>query len=165
MQYDQADAVQKLSGVMKFESWIRFYFIKEEGESLVIRIPENALAKMQELYPEFMELVNLLNNEPITYEKSVNMVCQHMVSHYDGPEFPVGTVMNVMDTNAFQVEMQLFHVWMQHHENQLDQGMFDFAKWTELFEAWKRSEPVQALMEKLMQSPLPTISCSTDTMH
>ncbi|AGW12601.1 hypothetical protein [Megalodesulfovibrio gigas] len=165
MQYDQADAVQKLSGVMKFESWIRFYFITEEEDALFIRIPDAAIAKMQELYPEHMELVNLLNNETITYEKSVNMVCQHMISHYDGVMFPTGKVMEVMDTNAFQIEMQLFHVWTQHHEEQLDQGMLDFAKWMELYEEWKRSAPVQEFVNKLNQAPMPTISCSTDTMH
>ncbi|GAB7081032.1 hypothetical protein [Megalodesulfovibrio paquesii] len=165
MQYDQADAVRQLSGVMKFENWIRFYFVREEGDALFVRIPAEAIAKMETQYPEYMELVNLLNNEAITYEKSVHMVCQHMISHFDGQVFPMGTVMDVMDTNAFQAEMQLFHVWAQHHEEQLDQGFFDFAKWLELYEEWKSLPQVQELLSKLKQSPIPTISCSTDTMH
>ncbi len=165
MKYDLDDAVAKVSGVMKFENWLRFYFIKEEGEELYVRIPEESLAKMDALYPEYTDLVHLLNNETITYEKSVSMVCQHIVSRFDGKAYPQGTVQEIFDTGAFQLEMHLFNLWAQHHEAQLDQGFFEFGKWMDLFEEWKASEQVQAMVAKLKESPMMATQCATDAVH
>lgn len=165
MKYDLDDAVSKISGVMKFEHWLRFYFVQEEGEALYIRIPEAALAKMDADYPEYMDLVHLLNNETITYEKSVSMVCQHIVSRFDGKVYPQGTVQEIFDTGNFQLEMHLFNLWAQHHEGQLDQSFFEFSKWMELYEEWKGSEQVQDMVAQLKETPMMAAQCATDTVH
>lgn len=141
-------AINDVAEVMQFENWLRFYFIRDEEGKLFIRIPEQAQKKLREEYPGYWGLVERLLDKEITYELSISTVCTFVVQTMDGSRYRSGMISEVFDDNRFQEEMQLFGIWSQHHEAQLEQSFMDFNKWQELYSGWKNSEEVQDFLKK-----------------
>jgi hypothetical protein len=154
---------------MQFENWLRFYFLRDEDGTLYVRVPEEAAARIEADYPEYLKLVELLNDEPIDYQKSMSTICQYVVSTFDTVKYQQGTVSRVFDSDDFQLEMHLFNVWAQAHEEELDRGFFEFAQWMEFFEEWKATPEVVEQMEKVRQKVKHVRSCTaasrTDTVQ
>ena len=156
-------AVQEICAIMRFENWLRFYFLKEEGPILFVRIPDKAVERITEDYPQYLGLVEELNNKEINYERSVSTVCQFVVRAIDAGPYPSGTAENAFDSDEFKMEMQLFTAWQQAHESQLDEGFMDFGTWEELFEAWKGSDEVQAFFAKVRDKQVENLNvCETE---
>lgn len=158
-------AVTDVTEVMMFENWLRFYFLQEEGEELVIRIPEAAMNYFKEHYPHLAPLAETLNNETMDYEKSVKTVCQFVVTNLDGPVYRDGVVPAVLDSPEFQQEMYLFQVWCQNHERQLEQSPMEFTTWQQLFNDWKKTDEVRKLAQQNQESNQRVANCSTGTMQ
>jgi len=165
MAYSIANAVKDVAEIMEFENWLRFYFVKEEGDTLFLHVPEQAFARIQELYPHLAGLVEELNNKAIDYETSISMVCQFVVRSLDGLKYPAGLVPEVFDNTDFQDEMQLFNSWTQSHEAQLDQGFLDFNTWVELYTAWKTSSEVKDFFKTFKAKSAPMAACNSDTVQ
>ncbi len=142
------NAINDVAEVMQFENWLRFYFISEEDGKIFMRIPETAQKKLREDYPGYWGLVERFLDSEISYEISVSTVCTFVVQTLDGSKYRSGLISEVFDSRGFQEEMQLFGIWAQHHESQLEQGFMDFNKWQELYENWKNSEEVQDFLKK-----------------
>ncbi len=145
---DMEKAINDVAEVMQFENWLRFYFLREEDGKLIMRIPEQAQQKLHEEYPGFWGLVEKFLDTEITYEFSVNTVCTFVVQTLDGSKYRSGLISEVFDSKGFQEEMQLFGIWSQHHEAQLEQSFMDFNKWQELFDEWKNSPEIQDFLKK-----------------
>jgi len=45
--------------------------------------------------------------------------------------------------------MQIFHMWVEAHQDQLEESVLDFKEWMQLFEAWKRTEKGQNLLNQM----------------
>lgn len=159
------EALVDVAEIMQFENWLRFYFLQQEDETLYVRIPEPAMQHFQEKYPHLAPLADSLNNESITYEKSVSTVCQYVVSRLDGSKYRAGLVSAVLDSAEFQDEMYLFQVWCQTHEAQLEQAPMEFVTWQKLYGDWKQTEAVQKLASRERGDRQRTTSCSTKTVQ
>ncbi|THB65847.1 MAG: hypothetical protein D6E12_11700 [Desulfovibrio sp.] len=157
-------AVVDVAEIMKFESWLRFYFLVEEDNTLYMRLSDQAQERIKEAYPHLAPLVEQVKDTAVTYENSVNTVCTFVASSLDGSKYAMGTVNEVFGSPEFQTEMQLFHIWTQAHEDQLDQGFVDFNNWNELFEKWKNSPEVKEHL-KSQGNNVKVLRCDNETMH
>lgn len=143
-------AVQELCEVLMFENWLRFYFIAEtENGDLIIQVPEAGMKRIEEMHPKLFPLAEGLNNEIITAESSQQAVCTHIAARIDGNTMREGLASTVFDSRTFHIEHQAFNVWVQSHEEQLDQQFLDFATWRALYAKWHNSEEVQAQIASL----------------
>lgn len=150
-----------VADVLKFESWLRFYFIIEtEDGGLLVRIPEKAVEQIRTLHPELVELALSMNEQTIDQESSQRNVCLFAIQNLDGKKYPYGTTAKAFDGKHFKNEMYLFNLWQQAHESQLDATFTDFNGWKRLFEEWKRSPQVQEYFGRLAKSPSPS-DCGT----
>ncbi len=161
-------AVDKMLEAVAFENWLRFYFITEMTEDgaapdaeprLFIIVPEKGMEKIAHDYPELLPLARELNNAEITFETSQMAVCGYIVQHIDGKYVPRDTAAGVMDSMAFQTQLQLFNTWVQLHEEQLEKDVIDFGTWLTLFGEWKATPAAENLAAKLALSG--TASAST----
>ncbi|MGE4297886.1 MAG: hypothetical protein AB7E47_07645 [Desulfovibrionaceae bacterium] len=153
MQRSFNDAVTDVTEIMQFENWLRFYFVIERDDALYIEVPDEALAKIQEIHPVYSDLVELFNHKQIDYETSMRTVCEYVVRKLDGSIYREGLVPAVLDSNEFRMRMHLFNTWVQSHEEQLDQTFLDFTTWVSLHEEWKNSDQVKRYFEKAHQTP------------
>ncbi|NJB68083.1 hypothetical protein GGQ74_001756 [Desulfobaculum xiamenense] len=143
-------AVADVAEVMKFENWLRFYFIEaEEGEALRIGIPADTLADVEQKFPHLFELAKRYDGSLIDYQRSCTEVCAHVATIYDGTKYPPGLVDKTFDTKELKLEMYLFGLWMQGHESVLDEEYMDFGEWMTAFESWKGSDEVKDYLSRL----------------
>lgn len=156
------EEVKLILEVLMFENWLRFYFIKEEkikaedgGEEqdvLKLELPEKAINKIKELYPDLYPLAKEMNGRVIDFELSRTAVMAYVMEAIDGTKIPRGEAQRVLNSAIFQTDLQLFHTWVQMHENQLDQGFADFGAWRDMFSKWKESPQAINLAEDIMKS-------------
>lgn len=158
------EAVEQALEAVMFESWLRFYFIEEQpaepatadagapepaGERLVIRVPEKGMARISELYPGLLPLAESMNGHEVDFETSRRAVCTFVLGHLDGKTMPRDMAAVVFSSAAFQIQLQLFHTWLQMHEDQLDQGFQEFGAWRNLFAQWRETPGARELADKL----------------
>ena len=157
------NAVEQALEAVMFESWLRFYFIEElpadaDGKKpdaadaedrLAIRVPEKGMARIRELYPNLLPLAESMNGHEVDFETSRRAVCTFVLGHLDGKTMPRDMASVVFASATFQIELQLFHTWLQLHEAQLDQGFQEFGAWRALFAQWRATPGARELAEKL----------------
>lgn len=141
----------RIAEVVMFENWLRFYFIAEEGEALVLRLPEKAMEQLKKRYAEFYELAEYLNGEEVTHESSLKAVCMFVAGGFGGRALPESVVAEVFDSAVFHQELQLFSSWVQSNEEQLDQQFLEFSQWRDLYARWKETDEVREYREKLAE--------------
>lgn len=162
MKSDFENAVERIVQVVMFENWLRFYFISEEEDTLLIRVPEKGMFMLQKHYPTFYGLAEGLNNREITHAASLNEVCLFVASEVSGNALPEALVSRVFDSPAFQIELQLFSSWVQNHESLLDERFMEFKEWLAQYDLWRKSDEVQACRKRMEeQVPLATSAPST----
>lgn len=138
-------AVQQILEVVMFENWLRFYFISEpETGGVTLAVPEQGIARLRELHPRFMPLVEEVNAREISFDLSRQAVCTFVATQLDGKTMPVNMADMVLDSASFQLEMQMFNSWVQGHEEQLDRNFLDFSTWKRLFADWRDTDKVKA---------------------
>ena len=141
-------AVKTISEVLIFENWLRFYFIsEEEGEKLFIRIPEKADMRIRENWPGMHSLADNMNNKEITPETSREAVVNYISSEVDGTMVKAGMAERVFNSTTFQFEMHLFGMWVEGHEEQLDQSFLDFGTWISMYTDWKKTDKVKEYID------------------
>ncbi len=146
--------IKSLSRAIFFENWLRFYFISEEGEKLFLRLPEKAQLRVRTEYKQYAPLMEDLMDSEIDHQTSLNAVCLFVAAHLEGFSADTQATARVLDSSAFQLEVQLFNLWLQAHEEQLDRDVLGFNDWLEMFDAWKRSESVQSYLARLKGAEL-----------
>ena len=148
-----------LEGVM-FENWLRFYFLEETEEKdekgepkLVMNIPEKGMAKIKELYPRLYTLAEDVNGMPATFDVSRNAVCNYVLTELVKPgDGGASAMSSVIDSRAFQVKNQLFNIWVQGYEEQLDQQFLEFGQWQLIFSEWLKSDSGREIRAKIEMS-------------
>lgn len=151
-------AMSKIMEVVIFEAWLRFYFIaeakeksegqKEEAEYLMA-IPEKAMQKIKEYYPEMLPLAEELNDKPINFDISTRAILSFVIAHLEGKVFPKELIQSVLSSATFKARQELFHAWTQIHEKQLEEKFFDFGVWLNLYNKWADTEGVKLVEESL----------------
>ncbi len=159
------DALRDVAEIMQFENWLRFYFIQDEGDDLVLRVPEPAREKITSQYAHLVPLLEGMNDAAMSYEKSLSTVCQFVVTTLEGKQYPSGVVGSVFDSPEFQKEMQLFQIWVQVHEEQLEQAPMEFGTWKNLFTDWKNSEQVRQRVKAIDKDMQRVAQCGTKTVQ
>ena len=148
-EFDQA--VERITQVVMFENWLRFYFIgEEEGGKLLIRLPEKAMEQLKARYGAFYGLAERLNNREVDHQTSINEVCLFVASEIDGRGLSEQMISRVFDSSQFQAELQLFGAWVQAHEEKLDENFMEFSDWLKQYTAWKQTDEVEAQRKNIL---------------
>ncbi|WP_462324521.1 hypothetical protein [Desulfoplanes sp.] len=138
--------VTDLSSVVKFEQWMRFYFIKKEGEDLVIAPDADHMKKIKALYGEFYELAEAMCQVKMTPQNSQRLILDCIWERFDGKEYKSKQIHKTLDGKEFTTEIYLFNTWLELHDDQLSQQIIGFDEWVGLFETWKDSEQGQKVL-------------------
>ena len=158
-------AVGRVAEVVMFENWLRFYFISEEDDKLFIRLPEKSLEQLKRRYKAFYDLAEMLNNEEIDHQRSLNAVCMFVSGGFDGRPLPEHVVAGVFDSPKFQVELQLFSNWVQNHEEKLDERFMEFSEWQKGYALWKDSDEVRKYAQQLTEGMTFVSSDTSETVQ
>ena len=142
-------AVEDISEVFMFDHWMRFYFIFEEGKKLMVNVPEEVCTQIEKDYPNLKGLVDLMNNEEIDQQKSMNNVCSFIGARFDGTKYSDKIVPKVFDSKDFKMEMYIFNLWIKGHESYLESEVMTFNDWKELYEGWRDQDEVKDYVERL----------------
>ena len=148
-------AVARVLETIMFESWLRFCFIMQKDggseDDLWLLVPEKALTKIGELFPHLLPLAKDLAGRKISFETSQEAICNFVAKTIDGdknlPDTINGAV--VFDSMTFQLKLNLFHTWLELHEDQLGAEFHDFGAWQSLFAQWQESPAAKKLADQL----------------
>ncbi|EPR44745.1 hypothetical protein dsx2_1373 [Desulfovibrio sp. X2] len=154
-------AVVDAAQVMRFDHWMRFYFLKEKDGKLVYEVPAEAVAEVQANHSHLEGLLDMVNERETDQERSTTAVCSFIAARLDGMVYKEGTISEVFDSPAFKIEMYLFSLWNQSHEAMLDENPVDFTEWERLYAEWRESSQVKEYEAKLVSSPAQRRSDST----
>jgi len=142
-------AVARITEVVMFENWLRFYFIAEQGDKLLMSLPEKAMEQLKERYASFYDLALHLNGSEIDPKTSMREICLFVSGDFNGRPVPEYILTQVFDSPAFQAEMQLFNYWVQAHEEQLDAAFVEFSGWLDQYRLWKDSDAIKEYADGL----------------
>jgi hypothetical protein len=92
---------------------------------------------------------------------SQEVIVQFIGEKYDGIEFDLGVVPEVMDSSLFRAEVEAFNMWVSLHEEQLDENFLPFAKWQEAFEEWKNTDQAKRVVTTLAMGQKATPSSTS----
>lgn len=140
-------AMEKTLEAIMFEHWLRFYFLEESGKDMEFRLPEEIIARIQELYPDLAPIAESLNGRSVDLDTSRRVILGHIFTNLDKDALPSEYGRQILESGDFQKRLELFHIWEQLHENQLDMGFAEFGAWKNLFTQWLKSEGAKKLVE------------------
>jgi len=146
---DFKQALKETTDINKFEMWLRFYFTKETEDGLMLEIPQEVTQDLNQSYPILARLAEKMNGQPLTPEKSREAVINHISSELDGIRYSHQLIPSVLNSPSYEVELSLFHMWVSAHEDELDEQVYSFEQWMQLYEAWKRTEEGQQMIDRL----------------
>ena len=149
MQDTFKQALKDITDICKFEHWLRFYFLQETDRQLQLVIPDEALKRINQTYERLSGLAHEMNHYFLTPETSQKMMIEYIGKTLDGPVYDHALVNSVLNSKTFEAEITAFHIWSDVHADQLEQEVRDFQEWMQLFEAWKRTEKGQNLLQSL----------------
>lgn len=133
--------------VFHFEFWLRYYFIQERDGQLFIELDDQQSKQMQAQFADYWELVERVQGLPLSPELSQQSVVEFLQLNIEGKKYPANTMVKVLDSKEFSVEMYLFDTWVNLHESQLMQKIYGFDYWMQAYEEWKNSEKGQQLAQ------------------
>ena len=163
MKSDFKQALKDVTDICKFEHWIRFYYLQKKEDQLYVDIPDEAMEFLQQEYSHLSGLAEKMNHIVITPEISQQILGEFIGSSLDGRVHDSQMVHSILSSKSFETEITLFHMWVDAHEDQLDDEVIDFQEWMKLFEAWKRTEKGQNMIQSLTGSTM--VQDSSDMTH
>jgi hypothetical protein len=156
-------ALEQVVEAVMFENWMRFYFISEKleapkqenGESpLFMAIPEQGMARIQELYPHLYPMAVGINGKELDFSTSQQCICSFVAEHLEGKTMSSDLANMVLNSSTLNTELQLFNTWVQAHESQLDEGFSEFGMWKNLYAQWRGSDQVKQWVTELKNAAL-----------
>lgn len=143
------NALNDMARVFHFEFWLRYYFVEERDGKLFIELTDEQLKQMQLQFPDFWELAERVQGQPLSPELSQQSVVEFLQVNFEGKKYPSNTVLKVLDSKDYSVEMYLFDTWVTLHEEQLMQKIYGFDYWMHVYEEWKKTDKAQQLLQSL----------------
>jgi len=157
-------ALKDVTDMCKFELWLRFYYIQQNDHGLVLEIADSTMEHLKQEYPLLSGLAERLKSDTITPEKSQKILINYIGEKLDGIKYDAEFIPSVLNSKSFEAEMNAFHMWVNAHEEQLEQENMDFKEWMQFFEAWKRTEKGQEVLSDL-NKPSNQSNQSSQKMH
>ncbi len=145
------NAVSDVSLIVRFEHWLRFYFVVEDGGALKLSVPGETMENLKSKEGFLAPLAEMLNNGEITQEGSQLTVCNFVGARLDGTKYPIGVCDRVFDSSAYKIENYVFSLWLKGHEPYLDEREHEFAEWEEMYSEWRKLDEVKEYVAKLTQ--------------
>lgn len=142
-------ALKDIADVCKFEMWLRFYFIEEKDDKIFMNIPQEAMDHIKKEYSFLSEFAERINKQYLDPNKSQRMILEFIGEKLDGKKYNPELMPSVLNSKSLEVELSLFHLWVRAYEDELDEKVFTFKEWMELFEAWKRTKDGQKVLNSL----------------
>jgi hypothetical protein len=143
------NALNEMAQVFHFEFWLRYYFIEERDGNLFITLSPEQAKQMQAQFPDYWELAESVQGRPLSPELSQQSVVEFLQVNFEGKKYPANTVLKVLDSKDFSVEMYLFNTWVDLHEEQFMEKIYGFDYWMRIYEEWKATEKAQQLTQSL----------------
>lgn len=138
--------------IFQFEMWARFYFIKQDGDTMRIEIPEDVVNRIKEELPIVEGLTELMNEREVNAQSSHDNVCSHIAGHLDGAKYDDSVMPRVFDSPQFKIEMYVFNLWLKMHEPYIIEEPLFFTEWEEMYAEWNKLDEVKEYRDKLVQS-------------
>ena len=161
-----AQSVDRVTEVVMFENWLRFYFIDGESEdALYIRVPEQGMERLKKNYPQLFGLAEQLNNLRIDHQTSVREVCLFVAAEIDGVAIPEAMVQRVFSSPEFAMNVHVFSTWVQAHEEQLDKAFMEFSQWQSMFAEWRKSPKVTEMVQEMAKASAQTATEQPDAVQ
>ena len=143
------NALTDTANVFHFEFWLRYYFIEKRDGNLFIALTPEQEKQMQAQFPDYWELVERVKGQALSPELSQQSVVEFLQLNLEGKKFPANTVIKVLDSKEFSMEMYLFDTWVDLHESQLMEKIFGFDYWMHAYGEWKDSDKARQLAQSL----------------
>ncbi len=153
MEKEFKGALKEICDVIKFEMWLRFYFAREAEGSVELEVPDDIMEHISKNYGLLYELARDLNHMEITPELSQKRVINFILTKLEGKRITPHLIPGVLNSKSFEIEVSVFHLWVKANEEELEEKVYDFKDWMQLFEAWKRTKKGQELLSTLHSSP------------
>ena len=119
-----------LAGVI-FESWLRFQFLEECENSVILKIPAAWLQEISRLAPALQKIASSLNNKPPTLEAARAAILEYMAEilnmNANGNKSPK----DILENGDFQKKLENYHAWLASHEKALP--LMEFPAWLKEF--------------------------------
>ncbi len=157
--------VDDLSAVVKFEQWVRFYFIKKDGDDLIIAPEAEHMTKIKALYPDYYELVEAMCLVKMNPQTSQRLILDFIKDHLDGKKYKSTEIHKALDSKDFTTEMYLFNMWLELHDNQLTEQIIGYDEWLALYKTWRTSEQGQKVLLSMESGGLSGSSHENVTVH
>jgi len=146
-------AVKDIAEVVIFENWLRFYFVaQEEDDKLSLKVPEETMDEIKEKYEHLYPVAEQLNNAEIDYQRSQEVVCSFVAQQFDGSKYTTGTIPRAFDSSDLKIELHLFGLWQEAHQERLDQENLNFEGFYDFFSKWRDTDEVQSYKKKLKET-------------
>jgi hypothetical protein len=145
-----ANAVADIAEVFMFEQWLRHYYAVDKDGKVMLDVPQDDVKAIYENEEHLAPLLDMLNNQEISYEKCQTTVCAFVGARYDGSKYGPEVIAKAMDSKAFKVELYVFGVWLKGHESYLDERKMPFAEWREMYAGWNSLDQVKEYRRKLL---------------
>lgn len=146
-------AVKDIAEVVIFENWLRFYFVaEEEDDKLALRVPEETMEEIREKHEHLYPVAEELNDAEIDYQRSQEVVCTFVARQFDGQKYSTGTVPRAFDSKDLKIELHLFGLWQEGHQERLDKERLDFEEFYDFFDKWKNTDEVKNYRKKLFET-------------
>ncbi len=139
------EPTEYIAKIFRFEFWLRFYFVQEVDGALRLVLSEEEMKKLAK-YSPWDELAEDLLEKDLTPELCQTNLSTFLNRHYDGKQFVAGMVAKVLDSKELGQTQQMFTIWIQAHEQALEQKIWDFDHWEESFALWKKSDTGQQIL-------------------
>ncbi|MDR3319765.1 MAG: hypothetical protein LBS77_02205 [Desulfovibrio sp.] len=151
------ESVMQILEAVMFENWLRFYFIAEKTDAthsedvpLFIAVPDKGMERIRKDYAHLLPMAEAINEKEADFKTSRRAVCTFVMEQLDGKTMSKNTAPIILESATFQAQLQLFNLWVQSHEAQLDENFLEFSTWRSLFAEWRKSPDVRSLEDKLL---------------
>lgn len=166
------DAVDLILEAVMFESWLRFYFLRDlqdspsahNGDSPVgVRLTEEERQDLSRREPALFPLIRLVDGQEAGFATSRNAVCRYLIDELDGSRLPQGMAAGLLESPQFQARLQLFHNWLQEHQTVLDRTYHDFADWRIKFGQWRTRPDLLQQVDQALRPAMAARAAGADT--
>lgn len=139
------EATESVAKIIRFEFWLRFYFVQEIENRLRLVLSDEQRKKLEKYAPWHELAEDLLGKDLNENVCRVNL-STFINRHYDGRQFASGIISKVFDSKDLEQAQRMFMIWVQLHEEALEQKIWDFDHWEKSFSLWKKSDTGQQVL-------------------
>ena len=155
-----------LMDAIRFEQWLRFYFMEDENGSMqddcganeassfldlenesektMLRIPADVLLRIADKMPDLAALAQALDGSVISAESSRSSIFAFLKKRFGLGDADFGAcILQVIEDPDFRRALDAFHGYVQYlANNEKDDGVPFFDEWMTRFDAWAKDNDI-----------------------